>query len=813
MKPKVYAKLSVCISALLLFCSGSVCASNTDGAVYAYSEDDRTLTVTIGANATNTFDFAAYGTYLTGNSVTNFIKNGEGALIFESDIGAYLGDITVESGTYTFTTNRALGKLAGENVCGSVYVKNGATLDSRPATDTAAAIWGWFNKRICFEGSGVNGIGALIHTGKFVINRMVFSSNLVMTADAKIANHSSATMYMSGGSTPVWLDMNGHTLTCEGNKQIAWGCLNVKNPGKIISYLPQFTLQNNYTHLNGASDNELIIKNNQNFTLNGVAGSSIDWTLDARELGGLTVSGGVGELYNIWSGPVLLGDGNLRAGLTYGNRLSLSGPISGNGGFYVESYNTNSPGRFNLGSSDNSFAGGVALSKSSLGLWNNGALPLNGGELSMTNSSVFLTNLQDVYSLPELKVVGNGRVVGGEGSWKSVKMIGSNKSECELEWWSGTASDTLDVTSGTVWFRKTRKHIAGLIESERTYYASKAETDKCWDTVFTNIVTLSPAAYYDKNHHLWTERVPDGSKPRFMLAYTGYIWNNETTNVTWSFAGGAGTHLHVRVDGTNSFRYIGNWEAKNTYMFTMKDVTPGSHKIDIRGYHIDNLGEEPPKANFPSEMYSSSTPSGQKLKWPETNFAVGFDPKGRGSLNQKDYIKLIDPGDGSLLTWALPEDVKSGETIIPGTDEKIICGAPEFGKITFAAGTGMKSDYDVVTIPELEGLPSVTGVKDRLIVTDKWIVPVEHFMNSSILSTEGRLSVSSGATIEILDENRAGRNSGEAVFAVATADGGIDLPSDVLMSGATREWKLFVSSDGKTLNARHTPIGTIISLR
>lgn len=100
-----------------------------------------------------------------------------------------------------------------------------------------------------------------------------------------------------------------------------------------------------------------------------------------------------------------------------------------------------------------------------------------------------------------------------------------------------------------------------------------------------------------------------------------------------------------------------------------------------------------------------------------------------------------------------------------------------------------------------------------LVVTDRWIMPVEHFMNGSILSTEGRLSVSSGATIEILDENRAGRNSGEAVFAVATADGGIDLPSDVLMTGATREWKLFVSSDGKTLNARHTPIGTIISLR
>ena len=127
MKSLICAKTGMCLSIILAVLPGL----KADVPIYVYSEDAKTLTVTVGPNDTNTFDFAGYGAYLTGNAVTNFVKNGKGALICDSDLGAYLGDITVEAGTYTFTTNRALGKLSGEDVCGSVYVKSGATLDSR----------------------------------------------------------------------------------------------------------------------------------------------------------------------------------------------------------------------------------------------------------------------------------------------------------------------------------------------------------------------------------------------------------------------------------------------------------------------------------------------------------------------------------------------------------------------------------------------------------------------------------------------------------------------------------------------------------
>lgn len=799
-------RVSLYLPSFAAFLAAGTAAAETG---YSYSEEDRTLTVTIDENVTNTFDFAGYGSYLTDNQVTNFIKNGKGGLVCNSDLGAYLGDITVEAGTYTFTTNRALGKLSGENVCGSVYVKDGATLDSRPATTMSAAIWGWFNKRICFEGDGVDGVGALIHTGEIAINRMVFSSNLVMTADAKIANRGRAVMYMSGGSTPMWLDMGGHKLTFEGELQIVWGCWNIVNPGEIVSDVQALTIQNGNTHLGGGPDNTLTIKNGRSLNFNMTSGSPIAWTLDASELARIHIADGGGSknktTVSYWSGPVLLGDNVPEVNLVKGYWFSLHGPVSGNGGLYASSYE-NYHGQLNLLSPDNTFSGGVGLLRATLALWSDGALPADGGAVSMTNSAVMLMGIDDIYSLPDLKVHRKGSVAGGQGVWRSVTKTGAG----ELEWCSNTASDTLDVKEGTVRFRPSRKDLAGLIESERTSYADNTEMKKYWDTVFTNKVTLSPEAYYDRYHHLWTDPVPDSTKPRFMIAYSGYIWNNEATNVTWSFAGAAGVHLQVRVDVTNSFYYIGGISANKgtTYMFTMSDVAPGPHRIDIRGYQIDPCTS----AQFPTGNLSLTTNGNDKLEWKDGNFAVGFDPLGRDSRKQSDYIKLIDPGDGSLLTWALPGDIESGVTPIPGKDRNAVYGIAQFANVKFAAGTGMESEVDTISLPGIEGLPTVAGATNLLTITESWTIPAAGFFGGTVLTTSGRLALGAGATVSIEDDDRVGRTSGESVFTVATAEGGIEWPTDVSVSGSP-EWKLFLSADAKTLYAKHVPRGTIISLR
>lgn len=792
---------------LLIPAFGLMLVEAANGAEYSYSESNRSLYVDVAvADGELPFDFANYGKYLIENLATNFVKRGDGTLVGGSDLSAYLGNIIVESGTYTYTTNCALGRLAGENVCGSVYVKNGATLDARPLKSimgSSGQPWGWFNKRILFEGDGVDGKGALICTGDRSIDRMVFSSNLVMTANAKMANLSNYSLYMSGGSYPMLLDMNGYDLTIAGDMQLAWGCWNIRNPGNITTYA-QLTIQNNYTAIDGDATHVLAVKNQRSLLFNKSAGQPIRWTLDAREMSTLHVVDG-GVAYNrtncsYWSGPVLLGSNRVFVGLNKGYWFTLEGPISGTGGLYVHSLD-GMPGQFNLMGTGSTFTGGVRVNQSAIAIWNDGALPYDGAALMVTNSTVLLPSVDDVYALPELSLHGESSVIGGYGSWKSVTKTGAES----LAWDSCSGSKMIEVKEGTLELLASRKFIAGLIESERAEYSTYNETMAAWDVVATNIVVLGPDAYYDRNHHLWTDPVQNPVSNRFTIAYTGYIWNNSAETVKWSFAGIAHTHLNLRLDGQTVFHYKGLKEATSSMRGTV-EVSPGPHKIDIRGYST-SLGNNLTRGDA---LKNSATD--EVLYWPATDFAVGFDPQGRGSDNQSDYVKLIDPGDGSLLTWTLPEDVEHGVTIVPGTDRKVYL-SPSFEKMIFAAGTGMDSQHKDFSVADLVGLPSIAGITGTLTIGSSWSMDAIDIIGGAKLTTEGRLEIGPNATVSVMDDTRAGRGLKDVSFVVAEAAGGIVWPESVRLSGATLEWRLSLSPDGTKVIARHLPIGTKVILR
>lgn len=793
---------------LLLPAFGVALTGTGNDADYAYSDEDRTLSVTVGTDSEQQFDFDGYGRYLTENLATNFVKLGEGTLVGTSDISAYLGDITIEAGTYAFTTNCALGKLAAENVCGSVYVKDGATLEARPLRSVMGSSgqpWGWWNKRICFEGEGVGGMGALRHTGDREIGRMVFSSNLVMTADATMGNSSSYTLYMSGGSNPMWLDMNGHTLTFVGPVQIAWGCWNIKNPGNIVSYA-NLTIQNGNTRMGGDASNVLTCRNRRALSFSKTSGMPIDWTLDARELGRIHVADG-GDAYNrtncsYWAGPVLLGENRLTVSFPKSLWMSLCGPISGTGGLYVHSSMQDAPGQLNLIGTGNTFTGGIGMNQSTLALWDDGALPPDGSALSMTNSTVLLNGDDEAYSLPDLNSHGAGSVKYGYGTWKSATKTGSGN----LVWDSCSGAKSLDVKEGMVELRSVRRSIAGLIESERKEFATYDETMAAWDTVFTNIVTLGADAYYNSAHHLWNDPIQNPASNRFMIAYTGYIWNDTKENARWSFAGLANTHLNVRLDGEQVFYYKGLSE-KNSSMHGTVEVAPGPHKIDVRGYST-RLGNN----NLTSGGSMVNGQTGEMLYWPKANFAVGFDPTGQDSTNQQDYVKLVDPGDGSLLTWALPEDVEQGVTTVPGTGRKVYV-KPSFENMAFAAGTGIVSGHESFSVENLEGLPVITGMTGSFTIGSSWTIDAVDIVGGAKLSTEGSLTFASGSAITVLDETRIGRRKGDVSFVVAEAAGGIVWPEDVKVYGATLEWHLSLSADGKQIIGRHVPVGTKVILR
>jgi hypothetical protein len=716
----------------------SMTAAGEGSVGYEYDTDNRILYVTI-ENGHQELP-AECIPILRDNSVTNFMKLGLGTLSVSDDLTLYEGDITVHEGTYSFTTNAALGKLS--NLAGTVYVDDGATLDYDPQS----AASGWYTKRIVFGGSGVNGIGALTFTGNASNSRMCFGSNLVMRTDALIRNkqnNQGPALHQTGGAYPIWLDMNGHTLTFAGGI-IVWGNLNVLNPGHFIVSNVNFTVTGSKSNFGGGPENTFTYCNSSGTLKFNSMSANTSWTFIPEKFSKITsdatgISSGTNG--NGWAGPVELTDGQKLEVQPRNGHFSFKGPITGNGWLSVAG--NAQGGHLHLFSSNNSFTGGAVGYQATYHLWNDGTLPINGGSLSLTNSSVRLENPDVVYNLPMLEMFASNTVSGGEGNWLKVIKDG----EGTAVWNSLSGSDILDVKSGTVSFQIPRRRFAGLIESHRTYYDSNTGVNNDWTAlkVSTNRVTLSAEAYYDLSHHLWKDPIERGN--RYTFSYTGYIWNNEPTNVTWSFAGCAFTHIGVTIDRTNRvFRWIGNGSGTEKGSV---NVSPGPHHFDVRGYCTS---ANPTKA------------SDSRLEWPTSNFAVGFDPLGRNSNKQADYQKLVDPGDGSLLTWDVPSQVVGGVATVPGADNTINAW-PVFRKMRFSVGAGVELPCSYI-LESLEGFPIITGEFDSFTVTSNWTVRADEIVAGEKLTTSGRLVFGSDATIS-MDGRLPCQDSYPKVFVIA----------------------------------------------
>ena len=755
----------------------------------AYDEASRTLVADIDSEDTLKEEQAAC---LTGNLATNFVKKGTGLLTVSLDLSAYLGDIHVDEGAYRFVVNTALGKLDGEDVCGSVYVKSGATLD---ACNAEANAWTWWNKRIVFAGDGAQGWGgALTWSAEKDLSRMVFSSNLVMTADATINNRTTRYLYMSGGSYPVWLNMNGNTLTCKGkgnNSLISWGCLNVKNPGHIVVDGVQMSLQNNNTYLNGDASNTISFANDGRLGFNRTSGGGNDWTLDARNLGGLFLAAGDVDRpdQSYWSGSVLLGDKDLSMSLSK-YHYSFYGTISGCGLKVTGDQAVNS--HLHLHSADNSFTNGVTAHNSVVHLHADGALPADGARLSLKNGGVSLERADVNYQLPPLEVDGSATVTGVQGKWReSVTKNGAGT----LVWKSATGSDVLDVREGTVEILEDRTPIAGLMEGGRTY----DKQNKLWNSwdptkITTTNCTLGTEAFYTQYHRFWYDPLEfeDGKYDRYIVAYRGYVWNNSPTNETWSFAGACMTHLTVSVNGESVFFYTG---AGSTCRGNAV-LHPGANSIEVREYT--------------SITYCPFIVVPEIPDWSRYAFCVGYDPQGRGSTSYADYQKLLDPGDGSLFTWVDPKDIVDGQTTVPGTTRTVTSTIPTFKRMKFAKGTVAKFSFLDYAVEALEGLPEVQGLSDSLTVTTEWKVDAADIVAGARLTVPGKLVFGDQTRLTLTDLTKAMRGQSVTTFTIAVADGGIE-GAPVLAEECEGRWKVRV--DGNAVKVTYFKPGAMLVVR
>lgn len=403
-------------------------------AVYAYDDADRlNYSVSIPSGETAEISSGAIA-LLNENSVTNFIKRGDGTLVVGSVLDSYTGSVCVEDGIYRMapskTDNTACGVRSGGGV---IVVSDGATLSLR-TTIQGTSLSG---KKIVFGGRGHNGMGALYVEPETSANQesATFGNNFELTSDTLVRN--AANVWFRFCTYWKTMDMNGHALTFSnsGNysRQVTVGFAgassgneyDVKNPGPIYGIEGGIRFANNYWQNLSGNANILTISNNATFCFN-VPASTATRKLIMAPGSRFLLNNGVTDnsWYNNWGGPVQLDgdelipiDSPIRTYTMYLSGTILSGGLLIRQPMFLHLYRR--------WSANNLDKGIVVANGGTVNVWYKDCLTASCGPLVVTNGCVNFraaseaeSALKHVLSLPTAVMHGNTTVTNGYGWWK-----------------------------------------------------------------------------------------------------------------------------------------------------------------------------------------------------------------------------------------------------------------------------------------------------------------------------------------------------------------------------------------------------------
>jgi len=113
------------------------------------------------------------------------------------------------------------------------------------------------------------------------------------------------------------------------------------------------------------------------------------------------------------------------------------------------------------------------------------------------------------------------------------------------------------------------------------------------------------------------------------FVYTGILWNRSSAPVTWTFAENVDDNVLLKINGETILNNM-TWNAPTIGTVTLD---PGPHTFEAR-FGQGGGGAGPVNSSW----------------WTTTAFGFGVDYQGRGETIIGNYVPLVDPGDGSLLT-------------------------------------------------------------------------------------------------------------------------------------------------------------------
>lgn len=765
-----------------------------DGAAYEETFDGYAV-VDVPAGETRTLaadDVAAFG-------ARPLVKTGLGTLVAGAEMADFPGDILIRAGQYKATHAGAFGTAAGVTYVdgGTIWSTVGAPVD----WTNEGGLPAYGDERFCLRGAGFDGKGAVYQSDRDCLN---FAGRGGIVFEG-----------------PVWL---GGTRTLEfryGFVDFNQCPLTVAQTFRLVSLgvtgFRSVDVESGYFGLESGTDADKTTAANA-ITVHDAAGFWLNSTraYDPRALvfgkgttfrvGGNAATIEPGPLTGVdgWSGPISFADDLAIRFDARGKPLNLAGPVSGAGGLRVTGggyLQLNNPvnsftggiavqGVTAAGSGDLNVTGGVTVAEGPAAATSaQGVIPVDGGALALKDAR--LTVAADrVLDLPGL--VAEGKVVvSGLTAVTSFKSLTKKAAGTLTVFGPAKVLGDADIQEGTLRFG-TRPDVAGLnwhyaYGTAGGHTTAALPANVAWQGVDRRGVSY---AYEDWKTTVGTNNAPTHLQCHY---YTGYIKvpGEPGTSVTCNFISSIARHSSLVIDGQYVTKVSDNTDELTGTTLGYKRCVVGPTVTLEAGWHaiLVFMGN-----------YWNATAGGvdcDKPVWP-VNFGFGVDWQGRREANTANYVKLLDPGDGSFLRTAVDEADKA--TLDPTPFRPTFHGAVAFGPGA-ALDVNDAPPYTPVVLPELKGLPTIR--RGAVTVTSPtWTIRASDFaagVKPLTVEAGASLTFAEGTAFAFEGDFDALPHAGadKARRLVSTAGGTIgNLPVPAGRVG-TSDWYVRPSADGK----------------
>jgi hypothetical protein len=346
---------------------------------------------------------------------------------------------------------------------------------------------------------------------------------------------------------------------------------------------------------------------------------------------------------------------------------------------------------------------------------------------------------------------------------------------------AGLEQAVVNVNEGTL---RTSNPKAGLLEGR---IAARWDTTSINPSTAIELTTTAANGACGSggtiNGKLW----PDNTT----YVYSGFIWNRDSTNVTWTFGENFDDQVLLRIDNVTVLN-DGTWNLPTKGTITL---SPGAHAFDLR------LGQ------------GGGGAGGSNNGGWNTTRSFGIDFQGRDTTDFNNFVLLTDSGNGSLLTTTSVDplgnegllanvmvNLAAGDTVLDlnGEAQKVgeVAGIGIVTNGTLKAGTALSPAGDTaVGSLTLEGVTLAAGITYR--------VTVDGTASDSLLSS-GALDLS-GVTLV----PATGAELTASTYVIAHAEGGF-IGAKPALSGFPSKYVIQRQDKDLLLTSQY---GTLILLR